>query len=138
MRGHVYQRGKTWTYVIDLPRDPVTGKRRQKSKGGFKTEKEAWAACRNEIARIEKGQNVQDENMLYRDFLGIWLEEYAKSKLKPTVYETNKQIIEKRIVPELGNLKLRELTPLRIQRFYNKLLGTYSPDYVKTIHSVVS
>jgi len=138
MRGHVYQRGKTWTYVIDLPRDPITGKRRQKSKGGFKTEKEAWAACRNEIIRIERGQNTQDENMLYRDFLKIWLEEYAKSKLKPTTYENNKQIIDTRIIPELGNLKLRELTPLRIQRFYNKILATYSPDYVKTIHSVVS
>ncbi|AWP28805.1 Arm DNA-binding domain-containing protein [Paenibacillus sp. Cedars] len=44
MKGHVYPRGKTYTYVIDLPLDPMTGGQRQKSKGGFKTEKEAWTA----------------------------------------------------------------------------------------------
>lgn len=41
MDGNVYQRGSTWTYVIELPPDPLTGKRKQNSKGGFKTEEEA-------------------------------------------------------------------------------------------------
>jgi Arm DNA-binding domain len=36
MKGHVYKRGETWTFVVDVGRDPVTGKRKQKSKGGFR------------------------------------------------------------------------------------------------------
>jgi len=138
MKGHVYQRGKTWTYVIDLPPDPVTGKRRQKPKGGHKTEKEAWSACRKEINRLEQGHDIDGENMPYAEFLEIWLKEIAMAKLKPTVYEINKVLIDKRIVPDLGKIRLRDLTPLRIQRFYNKLLSIYSSDYVKSIHSVVS
>lgn len=138
MKGHVYQRGKSWTYVINLQPDPVTGKRRQKSKGGFKGEKEAWAACRKMIQKLEEGYSVDNENMPYGDFLYIWLEEYAKSKLKPTVYDINKVVIETRIIPELGNIKLKDLTPLRIQRYYNKLLEEYSSDYVKSIHAIVS
>lgn len=138
MKGHVYQRGKTWTYVINLPPDPVTGKRRQKSKGGFKGEKEAWSACRKMIQQIEEGYNAENENMPYEEFLYIWLEEYAKPKLKPTVYDNNKIVIEKRIIPELGKVKMKDLTPLRIQRFYNSLLNEYSSDYVRSIHSIVS
>ena len=30
MRGHITKRGDSWTAVVDLPADPVTGKRRQK------------------------------------------------------------------------------------------------------------
>ncbi len=38
MQGSIQKRtgknGVTWTVVVDLPRDPVTGKRRQKLDGG--------------------------------------------------------------------------------------------------------
>jgi hypothetical protein len=36
MRGHVYKRGNGWTVVYDEGRDE-TGKRIQRSKGGFHT-----------------------------------------------------------------------------------------------------
>ena len=34
MRGHVHKRGSTWGYVVDVGRDPATGKRKQRTKGG--------------------------------------------------------------------------------------------------------
>jgi hypothetical protein len=37
MRGSVYKRGSTWTWVLDVGVDPVTGKRRQRTKGGYRT-----------------------------------------------------------------------------------------------------
>jgi hypothetical protein len=40
MRGSVRKRGTTWTWYLDAPPDPVTGKRRQASKGGFRTKRE--------------------------------------------------------------------------------------------------
>jgi hypothetical protein len=40
MRGHAYKRGSTWTVMYDeQPADD--GKRRQRSKGGFATKREA-------------------------------------------------------------------------------------------------
>ncbi|WP_260507900.1 Arm DNA-binding domain-containing protein [Cytobacillus firmus] len=39
MKGHVYKRGDSWTYVVDIGRDPTTGKRIQKSKVGLKRKK---------------------------------------------------------------------------------------------------
>lgn len=44
MKGHVHRRGKTYHYFFDGDPDPLTGKRRQVTKGGFGTEREAWAA----------------------------------------------------------------------------------------------
>ena len=50
MKGHVSKRGKTWAYWFDIDPDPLTGKRRQQTRSGFKSEKEAWKECRTAIA----------------------------------------------------------------------------------------
>lgn len=50
MKGHFYRRGCTcqkrncfcgskWAFVVDIGIDPVTGKRKQKSKSGFRTKR---------------------------------------------------------------------------------------------------
>ena len=43
MRGFVRKRGSTYTWYFDVP-DPVTGKRRQYSRGGFRTKKHCQQA----------------------------------------------------------------------------------------------
>jgi len=40
--------------------------------------------------------------MTFEKYLTMWLEDYAVSNLKPTVYDNNKYIVDKRIIPELG------------------------------------
>jgi hypothetical protein len=48
VKGHVQRRGKTYRYFFDGDADPLTGKRRQVTKGGFATECAAWAGnCGN-------------------------------------------------------------------------------------------
>jgi hypothetical protein len=48
VKGHVQRRGKTYRYFFDGDADPLTGKRRQVTKGGFATERAAWAGnCGN-------------------------------------------------------------------------------------------
>jgi hypothetical protein len=46
MKGYVSRRGKTWAFWFDIDPDPLTGKRRQQTRSGFKSEKEAWQECR--------------------------------------------------------------------------------------------
>lgn len=45
MKGYFRKRGKSWSYTVDIGHDPITNERKQKTKGGFKTKKEAQAAC---------------------------------------------------------------------------------------------
>ena len=44
MRGAVYKRGSTWTWHFDIDPDPLTGRRRQRTKGGYQTKKAAEQA----------------------------------------------------------------------------------------------
>ena len=50
MRGSIKKRGSTYTYVVDIGPDPTTGKRRQRTKGGFRTRKECIQALNDVIA----------------------------------------------------------------------------------------
>ena len=50
MRGSVVKRRKTWSYVVDVGRDPVSGRRRQKWKGGFATRHEAEQALAHVVS----------------------------------------------------------------------------------------
>jgi len=54
MRGSVIKRGKKYSIVFDVGRDPVTGKRKQKRISGFATRKEAEAALANYVAEVQK------------------------------------------------------------------------------------
>jgi hypothetical protein len=53
MRGTVYKRGMSWTVVYDEP--SPDGKRRQRSKGGFATKREASAYLADTLARLGGG-----------------------------------------------------------------------------------
>ena len=55
MRGSIKKRGSTYTYVIDIGPDPLTGKRRQRTKGGFRTRKECLRALNDVIAAARAG-----------------------------------------------------------------------------------
>ena len=68
MKGHVYQRGRTFTYVFDAPADDLGG-RRQVTKGGFATEREAWRGCREAMAAAESGRLVRPSRRRLGDFL---------------------------------------------------------------------
>lgn len=54
MKGYFHKRGDKWSFTIDVGIDPMTGKRKQKSKSGFRTKKEAQQAAATMITEIKK------------------------------------------------------------------------------------
>ena len=61
MKGHVYKRGKRWSYLFNIEPDPLTGQRRQANGSGYRTEREAWKAVPSGDGRIRdraRGQLV--------------------------------------------------------------------------------
>lgn len=121
MKGRTFKRGSTWTFVVDIPPDPVTGARRQKKKGGFPTQQAAEYACAELIASMSKSTYVPDNNITIKELLETWLEEYAKPNYKPTVYDVESTIVNKRIIPVIGKQRVQQIKPLTIARFYNEL-----------------
>ena len=57
-RGSIRKRGQTWTVTLDAGRDPTTRKRRQVSKGGFKTRRDANRWLTHTLGQLDQGSYV--------------------------------------------------------------------------------
>jgi integrase len=130
MKGHVYRRGRTFTYIIDGPSDPLTGKRQQVTKGGWLSEKEAWRECRDAIRRLESGRHVRPSRRTVADFLvSDWLPA-MQPVIKATTWANWSVYVTAYVVPTIGKVRLQDLTATRLQAFYGHLLtaGRIKPD----------
>ena len=73
MRGHVHRRGSTWTAVYDEG-TREDGKRRQRTKGGFTTRKQAQAFLTAQLQRLGEGSYAAPSKLTVADYLtGEWL-----------------------------------------------------------------
>jgi hypothetical protein len=73
MRGSIRKRGHTYTWYLDVV-DPLTGKRRQASKGGFRTKREAQHALNGALANLRAGSFVEPSTRTLGSFLeNEWL-----------------------------------------------------------------
>jgi integrase len=132
MRGSFRKRGckcegkckcdATWSFSLDVGRDPVTNKRKQKTASGFKTKKDAEKACAEMITEIERGNlilNVKSETV--GEFLLSFLESSVSQNVAPSTYESQLAWAKKHIIPAIGDVKLQKLTPLHVQAFYKEM-----------------
>jgi integrase len=132
------KRGDKWEYRIKYI-DPATGKQREKSKGAFRTKKEAQI----EAAEIEKqlylGKNsvIKHKEILVKDWLKQWLDVYG-SQCEAGTFITRKFYTENQLISHLGNYKLNQLTKIEYQKFINLMLKKYARTTVQTIHSIFS
>ena len=55
-------------------------------------------------------------------WLEVWLENYAKIKLRPSTFKTSQGFLKNHIKPQIGSIPLADLTSLDLQRFYKHLL----------------
>jgi integrase len=122
MKGHVSKRGRTWTYWFDTDPDPLTGKRRQQTKGGFKKEKDAWAACREAIAEYEKGQVVDNTRRKVGPALDEWLIRIEHS-VKPSMAQNWRNYASYYVKPYIGERDVREIDGGVCDALYAKLLA---------------
>jgi len=70
--------------------------------------------------KIKRGKYYSGENMSLETFAEKWMSEYAEEELeKSTVY--GYQFVLKRILPELGKYKLKDLSALILKEYFNSL-----------------
>ncbi len=119
-RGSVRRLDGGWGYRVDAGADPDTGRRRQVSKQGFATKREAQSALGAVLNQIERGVVTQRSSVSLADYLDEWLPT-QRQHLRSTTLHSYEMAVG-RIKRHLGRVKLQALTPLQIERFYNKLL----------------
>src|ERR671910_1268994 len=75
MRGHITKRGESWSALVDLPPDPVTGKRRRK-RITARTKREVETQVAELIHKAETGFTAAGK-LTVREFFDRWLESAA-------------------------------------------------------------
>jgi hypothetical protein len=151
VRGHIRQRGKVWSFVIELgnqktqrcvdcnkrhwvERRPYEKcercggelrdrvERRQREETGFRTRKEAEAALTTELGKIQTQTYIPASKITVREYLtDEWLPA-VKGTVKPTTYLNYEIHIGRHINPVLGNIPLQKLSAPAINAFYARLL----------------
>jgi integrase len=144
MRGSVYKRGSTWTWHVDVGVDSVTGRRRQQTKGGFKTKRECQAALNDALAALRAGTFVEPSKRTLESFLvGEWLP--ALRHLRPSTLSNYRTHIRTCVLPALGPIPLQQLSPAHLNAFYQALLTHgrlrdgrgMAPKTVQNVHAIL-
>jgi integrase len=110
----------------------VNGKRLTKY-GKTQTEVREW--LKETINQADHGIAVTPQTL--GEFLPAWLEA-IKSSVRLNTYKTYRTLIVHHIIPDLGEIKLQELRPDHIQRFYTaKLESGASRSTVRMCHAIL-
>lgn len=113
--------GRKWQITVDLPHDPVTGKRVRKYRTVEGTKREAEQAMHEFIRELEKGYHVTDDKITVVEWIKIWLEVFEAPNVSPTTLTRYQGMIRRYIVPLLGGMQVQELKPLTVQAWVNGL-----------------
>ena len=102
--------GKTvYEYRFEIA--SVNGKRKWKSKSGFKTKTEAKQAGKLAQQTYENvGQAIEPSNISYSDFLDEWIEQDCKLTCKLSTLQSYEKKIRLYIKPNLGSYRLKNIT----------------------------
>src|SRR3954467_8254937 len=120
MRGHVHKRGATWTYVVDVGRDAATGRRKQQTKGGFRTKKDAEHALGEVMRSLADGTHVARDPQTLAEWFERWLETMVP-KVRPSTLRDYRNGLG-RVTARLGAVPLQQLRPLDLEQLYADLL----------------
>jgi integrase len=123
MRGHITKRGKdSYSIVIELEKDPLTGKRKQHWESVKGNKKVAEKRLSELINQLDNGIFIKPDKTTLTEYLDKWLIDYAQVNVSPRTLEGYEHIIKRHIIPALGSITLTQLKPEHLQRYYaNKL-----------------
>ena len=110
MRGHVRKR-RTWEFIVDVGPHPVTGRRRQKSKSGFATKKEAESALHEFIRLVDGGGDPCPERLRLAESLVRWLGYQRARGVRSRTLESYEGYIRREIAPVIGGLEIARIQP---------------------------
>jgi integrase len=120
-RANISKRGSTWTYYVYV--NGGDGRRRQVSKGGFRTRRDAEAGRVEALASLRAGTWVRPERVTVREFLvDEWLPSQQPPTLEESTYRSYARYVRLHAVPYIGSILLQQLTPMDLNAMYRKLV----------------
>ena len=110
-----------WEGRYTVGHDPETGKAIIKNVLG-KTQAEVKEKLKKAIEENVGIDYGKAKIYTVGSWLEVWMENYAKVKLRPSTLKTSQGFLKNHIKPQIGSIPLADLTSLDLQRFYKHLL----------------
>ena len=124
MRGHIVKRYKnSYSIVLNLGKDPATGKRKQQWISVKGTKKNAEKRLAELLHQFDNGTFTKPGKTTLADYLNRWLKDCCWSNLAPRTVEGYENIVRRHLIPSLGQIPLTQLKPEHLQYVYTEKLS---------------
>jgi integrase len=135
----VYKESDTNTWRVIYRYTDWMGARKQTSKRGFSTKRDAMAWEREQLQKTKA-----DLDMTFESFVQTYTTD-MQSRIKENTWETKEHIIRTKLLPYFRQRKMCEIQPKEIISWQNEMMNykdatgkAYSPVYLKTLHNQLS
>lgn len=119
MRGSVVKKNDRW-YVVIEDRDPATGKRKRRWHSGFRTKREAQAACNELAAAMQRGDYLQANRQTVGEFALEWLATIAPT-VRPSTLDKYQRDLRAHVIRHIGFVQLAKLDGPALNRLWAQL-----------------
>ncbi len=132
--GSIYQRDDgRWVASITLE----GGNRKRKYIYG-KTRKEVQEQLKTALHEQQQGKLATGPKQTVAQFFDRWLEDVHKQTLRINTYRKYRNLLDKHIIPSIGNVQLKKLTSTHIQDTYTRMQKAgLSPATVHAVHELL-
>jgi len=130
-------------YDVNIKYSTPEGKKTY-AKRGFSTKKEAAqheAEMKTKLQNpVYAAINTSQNKLTVKEYLEEWIENHGKANLRPATFAGYKSHIKNQIIPNVGHVLLKQLTPAMLDNMFKKLSGAglsqNTQRYVQRILSV--
>lgn len=140
VRGHKRRRPAqgpdAWELLVNAGNDPVSGRRRQRSRAFYGTATAADTALARFVAEVTDGRNGPATDAPLSVLIDRWLDLVAKD-LSPTTVRRYRQIARKQIGPHIGKRPIASITTPQLDAYYQRLLEDLAPATVRQVHAII-
>ena len=123
MRGSIVKRAKSYSVVVELDRDPITGKRRQKWHSGYRTKKLAEDALSELVNGVKTGTYVTKTKQTLTEYVEEWLLAIEPT-VRPSTHYSYARNLRLHVLPYLGTTTLHAVDAGMLNGLYATLLAS--------------
>lgn len=118
--GSVYKRAVDglWCATVELP--PLDGKRRKKVVTS-KSKAEVLVKMAAVKRELERAGDLPTASQTLETWLTYWLEKVAAKRVRPNVLASYRSLINRRIIPVIGKVRLDKLTSAHVLRMHDRM-----------------
>lgn len=128
----VYKDKERNTYYFTVRVRQNDGTTKQIKRRGFKTKKEAKEAEAHAMF-----DTVSTNDVTFLEMATQYHDWYAARRKESSIHVI-KNIVFNHLIPEFGDTKLKDIKPVHVLNYHNKIIKNYAPDYLKRIHVTLS